>query len=41
MTSKNSDNVNYIAEHETLLHENQLSCFTVWGKIYSKLLSVL
>jgi hypothetical protein len=32
MTSKNSGNVNYIEEYETLLHENQLSCFTLWAK---------
>lgn len=38
MTSKNSGNVNYIEEYETFLHENQLSCFTRWGKIYSNLL---
>jgi len=32
MISKNSGNVNYIEEYETLLHENQLSCFTRWAK---------
>jgi len=32
MTSKNSGNVNYIEECETLLHESQLSCCTSWAK---------
>jgi hypothetical protein len=36
VTSKNSGNVNYIGEYETLLHENQLSCFTRWAKDIAK-----